>query len=69
MPPLRTLSTVLEMIKFGWFYFKVFFFRHLPCQRPRRVSAMSAGRMISFAMVAGPAVEMSFKDADCRRPR
>jgi hypothetical protein len=69
MRPLRTLTTVLEMIKFGWFDVNVFVFMYLPYRRSRRVSAMSARRMISFAVVAGPAVGMSFKGADCRRPR
>ncbi len=48
MRPLRTLSTVLEMINFGWFNLKIIAFNDLSLQRSRRVSTMSAGRVISW---------------------
>ena len=49
MPPLRTLSTMLEMIKFGRKTSKTIIFSDLRCLPARRVSTMSAGGAISFA--------------------
>ena len=50
MRPLRTLSTVLEMIKFGLWGDNIFCFKELPFGTLLRVSTVSAGRVISATM-------------------